>query len=109
MGSRIGAPAAIAIALAMTASETYASARAWLPSAISAGLSSRRPARVRTSAAKYRERPVWAALQSETAELMVTLDGDPIDPAGQGVLFYPYSHDSYRATCTTARQWDRRR
>lgn len=24
---------------------------------------------------------------------MVTLDGDPIDPAGQGVLFYLYSHD----------------
>ena len=42
---------------------------------------------------KYRERPVWAALQSGAAELMVTLDGDPIDPAGQGVLFYLYSHD----------------
>jgi hypothetical protein len=42
---------------------------------------------------KYRERPVWAALQSDAAELMVTLDGDPIDPAGQGVLFYLYSHD----------------
>jgi catechol 2,3-dioxygenase-like lactoylglutathione lyase family enzyme len=42
---------------------------------------------------KYRQRPVWAALQSEGAELMVTLDGDPIDPAGQGVLFYLYSHD----------------
>ena len=24
---------------------------------------------------------------------MVTTDGDPIDPAGQGVLFYLYSHD----------------
>jgi ketosteroid isomerase-like protein len=42
---------------------------------------------------KYRERPVWAALESEGAELMVTLDGDPIDPAGQGVLFYLYSED----------------
>ncbi len=42
---------------------------------------------------KYQERPVWAALQSEGAELMVTLDGDPIDPASQGVLFYLYSHD----------------
>jgi hypothetical protein len=42
---------------------------------------------------EYRGRPVWAALQSEGAELMVTLDGDPIDPAGQGVLFYLYSHD----------------
>ena len=46
-----------------------------------------------TSVYKYRERPVWAALQSEGAELMVTLDGDPIDPAGQGVLFYLYSPD----------------
>jgi len=42
---------------------------------------------------KYRERAVWAALQSDGAELMVTLDGDPIDPAGQGVLFYLYSPD----------------
>ncbi len=42
---------------------------------------------------KYRERPVWAALESESAELMVTLDGDPIDRDGQGVLFYLYSHD----------------
>jgi catechol 2,3-dioxygenase-like lactoylglutathione lyase family enzyme len=42
---------------------------------------------------EYRGRPVWAALRSDGAELMVTLDGDPIDPAGQGVLFYLYSHD----------------
>ncbi|HEY1687813.1 MAG TPA: nuclear transport factor 2 family protein [Solirubrobacteraceae bacterium] len=42
---------------------------------------------------RYRERPVWAALESEGAELMVTLDGDPIDPAGQGVLFYLYARD----------------
>jgi hypothetical protein len=27
------------------------------------------------------------------AELMVSTDGDPIDPAGQGVLFYLYSDD----------------
>jgi hypothetical protein len=40
---------------------------------------------------KYRGRPVWAALQSEGAELMVSTDGDSIDPAGQGVLFYLYS------------------
>src|SRR5919204_6078733 len=40
---------------------------------------------------KYKGRPVWAALRSEGAELMVTTDGDPIDPAGQGVLFYLYS------------------
>jgi hypothetical protein len=33
-GSRIGAPAAIATALAITASETHASTRAWSPSAI---------------------------------------------------------------------------
>ena len=40
---------------------------------------------------KYRGRPVWAALRSEGAELMVTTDGDSIDPDGQGVLFYLYS------------------
>jgi Glyoxalase/Bleomycin resistance protein/Dioxygenase superfamily len=40
---------------------------------------------------KYKGRPVWAALRSEAAELMVTTDGDSIDPAGQGVLFYLYS------------------
>jgi hypothetical protein len=42
---------------------------------------------------KYRQVPVWAALESEGAELMVTRDGDPIDPAGQGVLFYLYLPD----------------
>ncbi len=42
---------------------------------------------------KYRGTPVWAELVSEAAELMVTTDGDPIDPARQGVLFYLYSHD----------------
>jgi hypothetical protein len=42
---------------------------------------------------KYKGRSVWAALSSEGAELMVTTDGDPIDPAGQGVLFYLYSSD----------------
>jgi hypothetical protein len=42
---------------------------------------------------EYRGRPVWAALSSNGAELMVTQDGDPIDPAGQGVLFYLYSPD----------------
>lgn len=40
---------------------------------------------------KYKGRPVWAALRSEGAELMVSTDGDPIDPGGQGVLFYLYS------------------
>src|SRR5262245_55961876 len=40
---------------------------------------------------KYRGRPVWAELRSEGAELMVSTDGDSIDPAGQGVLFYLYS------------------
>ena|ERR1700756_4982880 len=42
---------------------------------------------------KYRGRPVWAALRSEGAEVMVSTDGDSIDPAGQGVLFYLYSSD----------------
>lgn len=42
---------------------------------------------------KYRGTPVWADLQSEEAALMVSTDGDSIDPAGQGVLFYLYSHD----------------
>ena len=42
---------------------------------------------------KYRGTPVWADLRSEGAELMVSTDGDPIDPAGQGVLFYLYSND----------------
>ena len=42
---------------------------------------------------KYRGTPIWADLQSEAAALMVTTDGDSIDPAGQGVLFYLYSHD----------------
>jgi hypothetical protein len=46
-----------------------------------------------TSVYKYRGRPVWAELQSEAAELMVTTDGEAIDPAGQGVLFYLYSSD----------------
>src|SRR5207247_4371985 len=37
---------------------------------------------------KYRGTPVWAELRSEGAELMVSTDGDSIDPAGQGVLCY---------------------
>jgi ketosteroid isomerase-like protein len=41
----------------------------------------------------YRQRPVWAALESDAAKLMVTVDGDPIDPGGQGVLFYLYAPD----------------
>jgi catechol 2,3-dioxygenase-like lactoylglutathione lyase family enzyme len=45
---------------------------------------------------KYRERAVWAALKSGDAELMVSTDGDPIDPAGQGILFYLYSDDLAR-------------
>jgi len=40
---------------------------------------------------KYKGAPVWAELRSEGANLMVSTDGDPIDPAGQGVLFYLYS------------------
>jgi hypothetical protein len=42
---------------------------------------------------KYRARPVWAELRSEGAALMVSTDGDSIDPAGQGVLFYLYSNN----------------
>jgi hypothetical protein len=42
---------------------------------------------------KYRGTPVWASLRSEGAELMVSTDGDAIDPADQGVLFYLYSND----------------
>jgi catechol 2,3-dioxygenase-like lactoylglutathione lyase family enzyme len=42
---------------------------------------------------KYRGTSVWANLRSEGAELMVSTDGDSIDPAGQGVLFYLYSDD----------------
>ena len=40
---------------------------------------------------KYRGRPVWAELRSGGAELMVSTDGDSIDPADQGVLFYLYT------------------
>lgn len=42
---------------------------------------------------KYKGRPVWAALCSEGAELMVTTDGDSIDPGSQGALFYLYSRN----------------
>ncbi|HEY2371338.1 MAG TPA: VOC family protein [Gaiellaceae bacterium] len=42
---------------------------------------------------KYRGTPVWAELRSRAAELMVSTDGDSIDPAGQGVLFYLYSEN----------------
>src|SRR5438067_1632307 len=42
---------------------------------------------------KYRGTPVWAALRSNGAELMVSTDGDSIDPSRQGVLFYLYSRD----------------
>jgi glyoxalase/bleomycin resistance protein/dioxygenase superfamily protein len=42
---------------------------------------------------KYRGTSVWADLRSEEAELMVSTDGDSIDPADQGVLFYLYSND----------------
>jgi catechol 2,3-dioxygenase-like lactoylglutathione lyase family enzyme len=42
---------------------------------------------------KYRGQPIWAELDSEGAKLMVSTDGDSIDPAGQGILFYLYSKD----------------
>jgi hypothetical protein len=41
----------------------------------------------------YRGTSVWAELRSEGAELMVSTDGDSVDSAGQGVLFYLYSDD----------------
>jgi catechol 2,3-dioxygenase-like lactoylglutathione lyase family enzyme len=46
-----------------------------------------------TSVYRYRDRPVWASLTSAGAELMVSTDGEPIDPERQGVLFYLYSAD----------------
>ncbi len=48
MGSPMGAPAATTPALAMTPRETKPSMRAWLPSAMRAGLVSRLPALSRT-------------------------------------------------------------
>jgi hypothetical protein len=42
---------------------------------------------------RYRERPVWATLISDGAELMVSTDGQPIDPDREGVLFYLHSDD----------------
>lgn len=42
---------------------------------------------------KYKGTPVWAELESDRAQLMVSTDGGAIDPAGQGVLFYLYSPD----------------
>ena len=42
---------------------------------------------------KWGGSPVWAHLSSEGAELMVTTDGESIDPAAQGVLFYLYADD----------------
>jgi hypothetical protein len=46
-----------------------------------------------TSVFEYRDRLTWAALESDAAELMVTLEDEAIDPQRQGVLFYLYSHD----------------
>ncbi|HLW96967.1 MAG TPA: VOC family protein [Solirubrobacteraceae bacterium] len=46
-----------------------------------------------TSVKNYRGTPAWAALSSHDAELMVCTDGDSVDPAGQGILFYLYSAD----------------
>jgi hypothetical protein len=46
---------------------------------------------VLASVYKYRGTSVWAELRSEGAVLMVSTDGDSIDPAGQGVLFYLYA------------------
>jgi ketosteroid isomerase-like protein len=40
-----------------------------------------------------RDRLVWAALESERAELMLALARDPVEPGAQGVLFYLYAAD----------------
>jgi uncharacterized glyoxalase superfamily protein PhnB len=42
---------------------------------------------------KYKGTPVWAELESGGTRMMVSTDGDPVDPAGQGILFYLYSSD----------------
>ena len=42
---------------------------------------------------KYKGTPVWAELESDRAQLMVSTDGDSIDRAGHGVLFYLYSSE----------------
>jgi ketosteroid isomerase-like protein/uncharacterized glyoxalase superfamily protein PhnB len=42
---------------------------------------------------KYKGTPVWAELESGGAKLMISIDGDPTDPAVQGVMFYLYSRD----------------
>lgn len=58
---------------------------------------------------KYRGTPIWADLQSEEAALMVTTDGDPIDPAGQGgavlSLFARPARAAPAATCERDRRW----
>ena len=46
-----------------------------------------------TSVYTYQDQPVWAALASDAAELMVTTDGETIDPERQGILFYLYCQD----------------
>jgi hypothetical protein len=38
-------------------------------------------------------RLVWAALESDGAELMVALASEPVDPRSQAVLFYLYVND----------------
>jgi hypothetical protein len=55
---------------------------------------------------KYRGTPVWAELRSEGADLMVSTDGDSIDPAGQGVLFYLYSNNLAALREQTVRRRD---
>lgn len=42
---------------------------------------------------EYRGQLVWAALRSEGAEIMFERSNEPVDPAGQSVLFYLYSDD----------------
>ena len=82
-GSTTSAPIATAKAEAMTARLTYASARAWAPSATSAGLSSRRPARVRMSAAtQLPAKPIAPA----SASAVEVIDRLRIDQAGDRLV-----------------------
>jgi ketosteroid isomerase-like protein len=48
---------------------------------------------IATSVFAPRGRLVWAALESEGAELMLSGPGEPIDAEREGVLFYLYAHD----------------
>src|SRR5437868_4567324 len=75
-GSAIGRPSATTAALARTPRLTKPSTRAWLPSATSAGLFSRRPARSRT----------WAAISLPMKKDLVAGSGIAFDDRGPATL-----------------------